>query len=131
MDERVTVPMALPIVELQGKGLVSAYELPDLLKPDVLTTGDVNLMVAPVETPPRDWNWLGRSGSIIFHILFILLLIQIFQYKPPTQSQIDLARQQLNFIYMPPDVRGLPPTPAPRGPAVILTRASCVRWRLP
>ena len=118
MDERVTVPMALPIVELEGKGPVSAYELPDLLKPDVLTTGDVNLMVAPVEAPPRDWNWLGRSGSIVFHILFILLLIQIFQYKPPTQSQIDLARQQLNFIYMPPDVRGLPPTPAPRGPAV-------------
>jgi len=118
MDERVTVPMALPIVHLEAKGRVSAYELPDLLKPDVLTTGDVNLMVAPVETPPRDWNWLGRSGSIVFHILFILLLIQIFQYKPPTQAQIDLARQQLNFIYMPPDVRGLPPSPAPRTPAV-------------
>jgi TonB family protein len=118
MDERVTVPMALPIVHLEAKGRVSAYELPDLLKPDVLTTGDVNLMVAPVETPPRDWNWLGRSGSIVFHILFILLLIQIFQYKPPTQAQIDLARQQLNFIYMPPDVRGLPATPAPRTPAV-------------
>ena len=118
MDERVTVPMALPIVHLQAKGPVSAYELPDLLKPDVFTTGDVNLMVAPVETPPRDWNWLGRSGSIVFHILFILLLIQVFQYKVPTQSQIDLARQQLNFIYMPPDVRGLPPTPAPRTPAV-------------
>jgi TonB family protein len=118
MDQRFTVPMALPIVELEAKGLVSAYELPDLLKPDVFTTGDVNLMVAPVETPPRDWNWLGRIGSIAFHVLFILLLIQVFQYKPPTQAQIDLARQQLNFIYMPPDVRGLPPTPAPRTPAV-------------
>ena len=118
LDERVTVPMALPHVELEGKGFVSAYELPDLLKPDVLTTGDVNLMVAPVETPPRDWNWLARSGSIVFHILFIFLLLQLFQYKPPTQSQIDLARQQLSFIYMPPDVRGLPPTPAPRTPAV-------------
>jgi TonB family protein len=118
LDQRVTVPMALPIVELHGKGPVSAYELPDLLKPDVLTTGDVNFMVAPVETPPRDWNWLARSGSIVFHILFIFLLLQLFQYKPPTQSQIDLARQQLSFIYMPPDVRGLPPTPAPRTPAV-------------
>ena len=118
LDQRVTVPMALPIVHLEAKGLVSAYELPDLLKPDVLTTGDVNLMVAPVETPPRDWNWLARTGSIAFHVLFIFLLIQLFQYRPPTQSQIDLARQQLSFIYMPPDVRGLPPTPAPRTPAV-------------
>src|SRR5579864_5140598 len=117
LDQRVTVPVALPVVELEAKGPVSAYELPDVLKPDVLTTGDVNLMVAAVETPPRDWNWLGRSGSIVIHVLFIMLLIKLFQYRPPTQSQIDLARQQLNFIYMPPDVRGLPPTPsAPRSP---------------
>jgi len=120
LDQRFTVPVALPVVELQPKGPVSAYELPDVLKPDVLTTGDVNLMVAPVETPPRDWNWLGRSGSIAFHVLFIAFLLlqtKLFPYRPPTQSQIDLARQQLNFIYMPPDVRGLPPTPpAPRSP---------------
>lgn len=120
LDHRVTVPMALPVVELEPKGPVSAYELPDVLKPDVLTTGDVNLMVAPVETPPRDWNWLARSGSIAFHILFIAFLLlqtKLFPYRPPTQSQIDLARQQLNFIYMPPDVRGLPATPpAPRSP---------------
>jgi outer membrane biosynthesis protein TonB len=120
LDQRFTVPVALPVVELEPKGPVSAYELPDVLKPDVLTTGDVNLMVAPVETPPRDWNWLGRSGSIAFHVLFITFLLlqtKLFPYRPPTQSQIDLARQQLNFIYMPPDVRGLPATPpAPRSP---------------
>jgi TonB family protein len=120
LDQRFTVPVALPVVELQPKGPVSAYDLPDVLQPDVLTTGDVNLMVAPVETPPRDWNWLARSGSIAFHVLFITFLLlqtKLFPYRPPTQSQIDLARQQLNFIYMPPDVRGLPPTPpAPRSP---------------
>lgn len=120
LDQRITVPVALPVVALEAKGPVSAYELPDVLQPDVFTTGDVNLMVAPVETPPRDWNWLARSGSIAFHILFITFLLlqtKLFPYRPPTQSQIDLARQQLNFIYMPPDVRGLPPTPpAPRSP---------------
>jgi outer membrane biosynthesis protein TonB len=120
LDERVTVPVALPVVELEPKGPVSRYELPDVLDPDVFTTGDVNLMVAPVETPPRDWNWLARSASIAVHILFITFLLlqtKLFPYRPPTQSQIDLARQQLNFIYMPPDVRGLPPTPpAPRSP---------------
>jgi len=122
LDQRVAVPMALPVVALEPKGPVSRFELPDVLDPDVLTTGDVNLMVAPVETPPRDWNWLARSGSIAFHVLFIsflLLQTKLFPYRPPTQSQIDLARQQLNFIYMPPDVRGLPPTPpAPRTPQV-------------
>jgi TonB family protein len=120
LDQRFTVPVALPVVELEPKGPVSAYELPDVLDPDVLTTGDVNLMVAPVETPPRDWNWLARSGSIAFHVLFITFLLlqtKLFPYRPPTQSQIDLARQQLNFIYMPPDVRGVPAAPpAPRSP---------------
>jgi TonB family protein len=120
LDQRFTVPVALPVVELEPKGHVSAYELPDVLDPDVLTTGDVNLMVAPVETPPRDWNWIARSGSIAFHVLFITFLLlqtKLFPYRPPTQSQIDLARQQLNFIYMPPDVRGVPATPpAPRSP---------------
>ncbi len=116
LDHRVTVPPALPVVELQPKGPVSRYELPEVLEPDVLTTGDVNLMVAPVETPPRDWNWIARAGSIALHVLFIsflLLQTKLFPYRPPTQSQIDLARQQLNFIYMPPDVRGLPPNPPP------------------
>src|SRR5437879_4952721 len=79
-------------------------------------------MVAPVETPPRDWNWLARAGSIAFHVLFISFLLlqsKLFPYRPPTQSQIDLARQQLNFIYMPPDVRGVPAAPpAPRSPQV-------------
>src|SRR5689334_263791 len=69
LDHRVTVPMALPVVALEPKGPVSRYELPGVLEPDVLTTGDVNLMVAPVETPPRDWNWIARTGSIAFHIL--------------------------------------------------------------
>jgi TonB family protein len=120
LDQRFTVPVALPVVELAAKGPVSAYELPDVLDADVLNTGNVNLMVEPVETPPRNWNWLARSGSIAFHVLFIsflLLQTKLFPYRPPTQSQIDLARQQLNFIYMPPDVRGLAPTPpAPRSP---------------
>ena len=120
LDQRFTVPVALPVVKLEPKGPVSACELPDVLDPDVLTTGDVNLMVEPVETPPRNWNWLARSGSVAFHILFISFLLlqsKLFPYRPPSQSQIDLARQQLNFIYMPPDVRGLPPAPpAPRSP---------------
>jgi len=120
LDQRFTVPVALPVVHLAPKGPVSAFELPDVLDADVLNTGDVNLMVEPVETPPRNWSWLARSGSIAFHVLFITFLLlqtKLFPYRPPTQSQIDLARQQLNFIYMPPDVRGIPAAPpAPRSP---------------
>src|SRR5260370_24803228 len=37
LDQRFTVPVALPVVQLVPKGPVSAYELPAVLEPDVLT----------------------------------------------------------------------------------------------
>jgi len=123
LDHRVAVPGAMPVVELESKGLVSAYELPDVLDPDVMNSGEANLMVEQVEAPPRNWNWKGLmwSASVSVHFLFILFLLlqpKFFPYRPPTQEQVDLARQQLNFIYMPPDVRGTPRTIAPPAPAV-------------
>ena len=121
LDQRFTVPVALPVVELASKAPVAVRDLPDVLDADVLTTGEVNLMVEPVEAPPVNWNWIARTGSVaahIFLIAFVLLSTRLFPYRPPTESQIDLARQQLNFIYMPSDVRGLAPTPPVRSPAL-------------
>jgi outer membrane biosynthesis protein TonB len=123
MDHRVIVPGALPVVELESKGLVSAYELPDVLDADVINSGEANLMVEAVEAPAKNWNWKGLmwAASVSVHLLFILFLLlqpKLFPYRAPTQEQVDLARQQLNFIYMPPDVRGTPRTIAPPAPAV-------------
>jgi hypothetical protein len=119
MDQRVTVPMALPVVQLQTHGPVAVQDLPDVLEPDVINTGEVNLMVEPIEAPPINWNWVARTGSIAAHVLliaFVLLQTRLFPYRPPSQAQIDMARQQLNFIYMPPDVRGLTTPSAPPAP---------------
>ena len=53
MDQRITVPAAMPVVEFEAKGPVAAYELPDVLEPDVLNTGEANLMRgADRERPP-------------------------------------------------------------------------------
>lgn len=120
LDQRVTVPMALPVVQLETHGPVAVQDLPDVLEPDVINTGEVNLMVEPIEAPPFNWNLVARVGSIAAHVLLITFLLfqtRLFPYHPPTQQQIDMAREQLNFIYMPPDVRGLttpPAAPAPR-----------------
>ena len=106
---------------LEKKGQVDARDLPDVLEPDVLTTGEVNLMVEPIEAPEKNWSWVARTGSIAAHVLvliFILLSSKLFPYQPPTTQQSDLARKQLSFIYMPPDVRGLPRTPPAPNPQI-------------
>jgi TonB family protein len=118
LDYRVTVPPALPPGILEPKGVMLAQDLPDVLPPDVITTGEVNLMIEPVEHPTIEWNWVARAGSLMAHVAVLVLVIfqsRLLPYKAPSQEQIDIARQQLSFIYMPPDVRGLPP-PAPKPP---------------
>ena len=56
----------------------------------MLTTGDVNLMVEPVEAPKRDWNWIARTGSIAAHavlIIFVLFQPKFFPYRGPSQRR--------------------------------------------
>jgi TonB family protein len=100
----------------EAKGLVSVQDLPDVLASDVLTTGEVNLMVEAVEHPRIEWHWVARTGSLMMHmaiLLFIVFQARVFPYTPPTQQQMDIARQQLNYLYMPPLEHRLSPTPAP------------------
>jgi len=116
LDYRVTVPAAMPPGAIQPKGLVSVQDLPDMLSSDVITTGEVNLMVEAVEHPQIEWNWVARTGSIMMHVAILLLIVfqaRVFPYKPPSQDQLDIARKQLSFIYMPPDVKNLTATPPP------------------
>jgi TonB family protein len=116
LDYRVTVPAATPPAPFEAKGVVAIQDLPGVLPPDVITTGEVNLMVEAVEHPQIKWNWVARTGSLLMHALLVVLVIfqaRLFPYQPPTQEQVDIARRELNFIYMPPHIRGLPPAPAP------------------
>ena len=39
-------------------------DLPDVLPHDVITTGEVNLMVENVEHPRISWSWIARTGSV-------------------------------------------------------------------
>jgi TonB family protein len=118
LDYRVTVPAATPTGTFEAKGLVSMQDLPDVLPPDVITTGEINLMVEAVEHPRMEWNWVARAGSLLAHAALLLLVVfqaKVFPYSPPTQEQLDIARQQLSFIYMPPVEEvpspSLPPAP--------------------
>ena len=116
LDTRVAVPKdsRLPEVELKGPFPIDRW--PEVLEPDVITTGEVNLLAKPVEERESSWRWASRVSSAVFHtllIVFIMLQPKLFPYRPPTQAELDLARRQLSFIYLPPSVSDVPKLPHP------------------
>jgi TonB family protein len=117
LDYRVTVPAATPPGTFEPREVVGLQDLPDVLPPDVITTGEINLMVEAVEHPQISWNWIARSGSLLAHLALLLLIV--FQAKvfpspsPPPPEGDDIARQQLSYLYLPPIDR-TPATPAPQ-----------------
>ena len=92
-----------------------------MLEPDVLTTGEVNLMARPVEERTSAWNTVARFASIAFHFVVILLIIlspKIFPDRTPTNAEIA---RNVTDLYMPSDLRRLnrPSAPSqPRAPAM-------------
>jgi TonB family protein len=103
-ESRVVVPEKMAPVELQSKPRMSAAELPDLVEPDVMTTGEVNLMDTPVEERVSAWKRLSRFVSIAAHaalILFIFVEPKIFPYRPPSTDQLNLAQNELTWTNLP------------------------------
>ena len=120
LDSRVAVPKDVRPVPLEPKAPVSAALLPDLLEPDIITTGEVNFLAKPVEERVSNWRWASRVSSIVFHTVLIGLVLwepKLFPYRPPTQAEMELARRQLSFVYLPPLVNDVPKlSPSPREP---------------
>ena len=60
LDSRVAVPKDAHAAKLEPKQIVAIQDLPDVLDPDVLTTGEVNLMTKPAEDRTEAWNAVAR-----------------------------------------------------------------------
>ncbi len=123
LDSRVAVPKGRARVQARAqKQLVAIQDLPDVLDPDVLTTGEVNLMTQPVEERTEAWNTVARIASIAFHFVVILLILfapKIFPYHPPTDAEI--ARNYHRSLHCLPtsiDSRGRLPPRSPRAPVM-------------
>jgi outer membrane biosynthesis protein TonB len=121
LDSRVAVPKDAHAAKLEPKQIVAIQDLPDVLDPDVLTTGEVNLMTKPAVDRTEAWNAVARVASIVFHFVVILLILlapKIFPYHPPTDAEI--ARNITN-LYIPSDLNRIertPSAPRPKSPAV-------------
>jgi len=122
LDSRVAVPKNAHAGKLEPKQLVAIQDLPGVIDPDVLTTGEVNLMTQPVEERTAAWNAVARFSSIAFHFVVILLILfgpKVFPSRPQTQAEID--RQNVTNLFLPPDVRDVPKIPSapqPKSPQI-------------
>ena len=113
LDSRIAVPKDAHASKIEPKQLVAIQDLPDVLDPDVLTTGEVNLMAQPVEEKTSAWNAVARFASIALHFVVILLILfgpRVFPSQPSTQSEI--ARNNITDLYLPDDVKDVPKAPA-------------------
>lgn len=122
LDSRVAVPKDAHAAKLEPRQIVAIQDLPDVLEPDVLTTGEVNLMSRPVEERTEAvWNAAARTASIAFHFLVILLILlspKIFPYHPPSDADIQ---RTITDLYIPSDLNRIarePSAPRPKTPVV-------------
>jgi TonB family protein len=121
LDSRIAVPKDAHAAKLVPKQIVAIQDLPDVLDPDVLTTGEVNLMTKPAVDRSEAWNAVARVSSIVFHFVVILLVLlapKMFPYHPPTDAEIQ---RNITNLYLPSDMNRIektPSAPLPKTPAV-------------
>lgn len=125
LDSRTVVPAYVEpppeeLAELEQPQEVTS-ELLEVIEPDLITTGEVNLLLRPVEERGARWEGLSRLLSVLVHcglIVFAFFSPKLFPPHVPTQAELDLARQQLSFVYLPPSVNEVPRTaPRPERPS--------------
>lgn len=128
LDPRVVVPAYVEPAEPEElrsfeKAPEMTPELREVVEPDVFITGDPNLLIAPAARRNPKNDAIVRTASVIVHIglvIFLIFIPKMFPYHPPTQAELDLARNQLNFIYQPPTESAKPALPP--GPKIRISR---------
>ena len=124
LDERIAVPLDARPGQVTLEAPMPFAEIEDLLEPDVLTTGNVNLMPREVSGGAKEQSPLVPLMSVGVHAAFALLLFLIaviFPAHQPTQAELDFARRQLGVVYLPNSLFSEPksaPNSQPPGPRV-------------
>jgi len=119
LDARITVPVgAAPPAVIEPLTLQPPA---DLVGPDIFMTGEVQLVFPEQKEESAKWQITTRASSVVFHLVLISLILlysKVFPYRPPTQADIELARNELRVLLPPgafepskPSVRPTPPSP--------------------
>ncbi|MFZ0214008.1 MAG: hypothetical protein WAL55_14975, partial [Candidatus Acidiferrales bacterium] len=123
LETRIVVPQEAKLeqsTKISSHAPLPAGIFDEILEPDLFTTGEVNLLASPEKPDAKDWQWVARSFSLIVHVAVILLVLflpKLLSTNEPTQ-QVQLAREQLSRVFLPPSVREVPKMrPRPEQPS--------------
>ncbi|HET7150228.1 MAG TPA: TonB C-terminal domain-containing protein [Candidatus Acidoferrum sp.] len=118
MDARITVPVGAAPAVIEP---MTAPPPADLVEPDIFTTGEVNLTLPDRKEDravARRQVTLRLVSGYALLITLIWLQARVFPSHPPTQEEIELARNQLKLLLPPgafesykPPAHPLPPPP--------------------
>jgi outer membrane biosynthesis protein TonB len=117
LGEHVAVPKdaVLPQTIAVRHPMQHAAELPEVLDPDVLTTGEVNLMTGTPRNLRDEAKWVLRGTSAVLHAAalgIILLISSMITPHQPTPDEIIRTSHSLGDVYIPQDLQStLRPTP--------------------
>jgi outer membrane biosynthesis protein TonB len=116
LDERTAIPVdAMPPEQVSAPILLPT----ELVEGDVITTGEVQLLVHPVGKAQKErWEFFTRISSGLLHAVLIALVIwqpKLFQRHPPTAEEQEIARRQFTLL-LPPGAFDLPAPVRPPQP---------------
>jgi TonB family protein len=135
LDTRVVVPAYVePLQADEVEKFETASEitpeLREMVEPDILTTGEANLLVEPEVKRDAKADAFTRVASIVAHIAFIIFLIflpKIFPPHIPTAAETELASKELGVLYIPPDAGDLTKTPKAAEPAPKISKKTLTK----
>ncbi len=124
LSSPVAVPKDAVLSQIAPKAIQHPAEMPDLLEPDVITTGEVNLLARPAGVFQEEKRWVLRGASALLHataIALILIISALIPTHTPTNAEIEMAARSLGDLYLPQDMKTLrhqAPQPVINNPVV-------------
>ena len=86
----------------------------EIVKPDIFTTGDANLLIQPEEKASPQSELIRVVGSVVFHaalLLFVIFLPKLLPTQKPTEIGDNL---DTHWMYSPPSAPAPAPKPLPK-----------------
>jgi hypothetical protein len=113
LDERIAIPSG---VAPPPENIADAFTRPtDLVEGDVFTTGEVQLLVTPVESAKKTREEVVNrvTTAVVYVLILVALRITPDFHKKKTGTDDEIARKNVTLL-LPPGPLDIPAPPRPR-----------------